>query len=93
MATPHHGSREQSELIKRFQEQQSREYARKFPDGRINENDDGELTYAVAADPKRQLVLIQFAHPTDWVGLGPDDAQKLIDSLQAKLFELRGITA
>ncbi len=92
MATEHHGSREQADLIKRFQDQQTQEYRRAFPNGRINENDDGELTYMIAADPKRQAVIIKFAHPTDWIGLDAESAEALRDKLTEKLFELRGIT-
>ena len=90
MATSNHGS--QRELIERFQQQQNQEYARRFPSGRLGADDDGELTYAIAADPKRQKILIQFAHPTDWIGLGPEEAEALRDILTQKLFELRGIT-
>jgi hypothetical protein len=92
MATQHHGDGEQSELFKRFKEQQSGEYMRRFPNGRTGADDDGELTYAIAADPRRQVVVIKFAHPTEWIGLDVASAKALRDAIDDKLLELRGIT-
>ena len=92
MASQHHGHGDQSDLIRRFREQQSGEYMRAFPDGRTGADDDGELTYAIACDKRHRTVVIQFAHPTAWIGLDVESAKKLRDAIDDKLMELRGIT-
>lgn len=91
MSTPHHGG--QGDLVRRFIEQSSGTADRQYPQGRLGADDDGDLTYAIAADVRRQRIVIKFAMPTDWIGLDAESAQQLIDALHAKLFELRGITA
>jgi hypothetical protein len=48
--------------------------------------------FAVAADPQTRTILIDFGKPVHSLGLGTDEAQGLIDVLQKKLWELRGIT-
>lgn len=93
MATQHHGDGEGSELLKRFMEQQTGEYMRRFPDGRTGADDDGELTYAIATDDKHRTIVIRFAHPTEWIGLNVEAATELRDQLTERLMALRGITA
>ena len=93
MSSQHHGEGERSELIKRFDEQQTGEYMRRFPDGRTGADDDGELTYAIATDDKHRTIVIRFAHPTDWIGLDVHAATELRDSLTERILALRGITA
>ena len=93
MSTQHHGDGERSELMKRFMEQQTGEYMRKFPDGRTGADDDGELTYAIATDDKHRTIVIRFAHPTEWIGLNVEAATELRDQLTERLMALRGITA
>ncbi|MEI8212983.1 MAG: hypothetical protein WCI02_12605 [Planctomycetota bacterium] len=92
MATQHHGDGNQSELLKRFKEQQTGEYMRRFPNGRTGADDDGELTYMIAADPRHRTIIIRFAHPTEWIGLDVASAKALRDAIDAKLLEVHGIT-
>lgn len=94
VSSQHHGSRaSQSDLIRRFLEQQTGSYQRNFPDGRMGATDDGELTYALATDQKRGVIVIKFAHPTDWIGLDIAAATELRDQLTERIMALRGITA
>ncbi len=94
MSTQHHGSnKEQSDLIERFQEQTTRDYRRRFPDGRIGSDDDGDLTYALTTDTKHGVIVMRFAHPTEWIGLDRKAAEQLRDALDERLLELRGISA
>ena len=92
MATQHHGDGERSDLMRRFMEQQSGEYDRRFPNGRTGADDDGELTYAIATDKNHQTIVIRFAHPTEWIGLDMKSAEQLRDQLTERMLELRGIT-
>ncbi|QDV86945.1 hypothetical protein [Planctomycetes bacterium TBK1r] len=96
---PHHGQdlerilREQGALRDRFIEQTTGAYSRKFPDGRIGCDDDGELTYAIANDDRHGTIIIRFAHPTEWVGLDVNAATELRDQLTERILALRGIKA
>lgn len=46
-----------------------------FPDGKINENDEGELKMAVGH--KGELVFIDFGKPVKWIGMNPSEALQL----------------
>lgn len=47
----------------------------KFPQGKLNETDEGELQFGVAHDD--QFVHVNFGKPIAWFALGPDDAVAL----------------
>lgn len=51
--------------------------------------DDGVLAYAIAADPRHRTIVIRFGKPTEWIGLGIQDAETLIDKLREKIVQLR----
>lgn len=80
-------------LLNRFVEQSTGAYQRTFPDGRMGADDDGELTYAIATDQRKRVVIIRFAHPTEWIGLDVKAATELRDQLSERILALRGITA
>ena len=93
MSFQHHNDKEQSDLIRRFLEQQSGDYQRRFPDGRTEANDDGELTYAITTDARHRTIVLRFAHPTEWIALDVKSATELRDALTDRILALRGITA
>jgi hypothetical protein len=93
MSFQHHNDKEQSDFIRRFMEQQSGNYQRKFPDGRMGGEDDGQLTYAITTDDRYRTIVIRFAHPTEWIALDVQAATELRDQLTERLMALRGITA
>jgi hypothetical protein len=41
----------------------------KFPDGKINDNDDGELRFSVGIDRQAKNVVIDFGIPIKWLAL------------------------
>lgn len=98
MSTSHHheGSgadgRNAPEVVQRFRDQLLGLNRRTYSDGRMAPDDDGDLTYAVAADLKHKMIRIDFGKPVVWIGLPPENVEQLIQILQEKLFELRGIT-
>lgn len=95
MTVQHHGDydrQRQLELIRRFHEQAEEKYRRTFPDGRINSEDDGDLTYMITTDDRHRTIVIKFAHPTEWIGLDVGAATELRDQLTERILVLRGIT-
>ncbi len=46
----------------------------KFPQGKLNEHDEGELTFGVALDPKTKLIHINFGKPVAWFAVPPEIA-------------------
>lgn len=46
----------------------------RFPQGVLNEDDEGELRMGVARDPKTGLVNINFGKPVAWFALPPENA-------------------
>ena len=81
MSLPHHGDKPSSELMKMFSEQQAGKATRKWPDGRLDGADDGQLVYVVGADPDTGLVKIDFGKPVKWMAMSPQDAVNLAQSL------------
>lgn len=101
MSVNHHGAfpeaegrddSRQSELIKRMMDQIEGTARRAYPKGRMGHEDDGILSYAVAADPRHQTIVIRFGKPVEWIGLGVDDVDSLIEKLSEMKLKLRGVT-
>ncbi len=63
----------------------------RYPDCHYGKHDEGEIQFAVAADVPNQKLLINFGKPVHCLGMTPEQAQGLIDLLQSKVWELRGI--
>lgn len=92
MSLSHHSDNSQGELIKRFVEQTMGLNKRTWSDGRIGAEDDGDLSYAMATDDARRIIIIKFPKPIDWIGLDVKSAEELRDQLTYRLLALRGIT-
>lgn len=50
-----------------------------FPEGKIDSEDEGELTMAIGA--AEGLVRVDFGSPVVWIAMGPDDARGMAASL------------
>jgi hypothetical protein len=101
MSAAHHGQpdgfsaedrRRQQELVDRLIGQFDGTAKRHYSKGRLNAADDGDLALAVTADKAKNVVVISFGKPVDWIGLGPDEVNGLINLLMGKLREL-GVAA
>lgn len=55
-----------------------------FPKGKLDDGDEGELQFAIAADSKTKKVLIDFGKPVAWLGLDPSDARNIAKALNEK---------
>jgi hypothetical protein len=95
MGTSHHGvppdpeaEKRQRELMERFVAQAEGKAKRAYSQGRVNADDDGDLAMAVSADPVKQIVIIRFGKPVEWLGLHPKEVNGLINLLKNKLGEL-----
>lgn len=53
----------------------------KFPQGKLNAQDDGELQLGVANDGRK--VILSFGVPVKWIGLDPQGAADLASALIA----------
>jgi hypothetical protein len=60
-----------------------------FPEGKYAVNDEGELSFAVAADKANGKVLINFGKPVQALGMSADDAIRLAELLTVKAGKLR----
>jgi len=63
-----------------------------FPDGVLNEDDEGELKMGVAYDPQNGIVRLHFGKPVAWLGLPPATAVALGKSLIQKAGESGVVT-
>lgn len=49
----------------------------RFPDGKISDDDDGEVTVAISRDPRDGLIHVDFGYPISWLALHPAQAVAL----------------
>lgn len=83
-----HHSPEDEEAARRFLQEIVGVAPRKWPDGRVSGDDDGETAYAIAADPVHNIVRIKFTKPMDWLGLDVKSARQLAAMLTEKADQL-----
>ena len=82
MSLPHHGDKpEESELLKRFREMQDGVASRKWPEGRVSGEDDGETVFRIGSDANKGLIQIEFPTPTQWVAMPPQTAIEMAQLL------------
>lgn len=87
MSVSHHSSSEE-ENRKRLLDQFLNRAAPAFPGGHLNSDDQGELAFAVAVDLRRNIVVIRFGKPIDWIGLRKPEVIALAKMLQEKADQL-----
>lgn len=61
----------------------------KYPSGSLGEHDEGELQFAIAADPVRKKVLMNFGKSVASIGFDPEQAISLGELLINKGLELK----
>jgi hypothetical protein len=95
MSASHHGplnpgdeQRQRDELMRRFIDQVDGKARRQYSAGRVGPDDDGDLAIAIAADKAKNIVVIRFGKPVEWIGLGPAEVNDLINLLMSKLRDL-----
>lgn len=65
----------------------------RYPEGKLTGDDEGEIRVAIAADPMKQKVVINFGKSVAWIGFTPQQAADLGQMLISKALECRGITS
>jgi hypothetical protein len=60
----------------------------RYPYGKADEHDEGELLMAIAADHGNSIVRLQFGKPIAWLGLPANEARQLAAMLMEKATEL-----
>lgn len=60
----------------------------RFPQGQLSPNDRGEISFAIATDLSKRAVVIRFAKPVDWIGLGKSETLALANLLIEKAAQL-----
>lgn len=61
----------------------------KYPRGKMNDADEGEIQFRVAADPVTKTVILDFGKQVAWLGMSRDVAEGLAELLRAKAALLR----
>lgn len=49
----------------------------KFPQGKLNEQDDGEIRIGIAADIAKRRVVVQFGTMVSWFAMPPELAREI----------------
>lgn len=95
---PHHGSdyeqvRHRRMMDEMFSRQIRGKMVREWPNGRAGGDDDGALMTRIATDFDKRIIRIEFAEPTNWVGLDIESAERMRNELTERILSLRGINA
>lgn len=95
----HHGSEELLGARDKFAQQMELEAQRlglgatgRTPDGNIHDTDEGEIRFGVAHDPNKRQVILNFGKPVTWIGMPPEQAAELAETLSEHSRRCRGIT-
>ena len=90
MSASHHGNSgpekrtsEQDEVLKRLLDQFEGRARRAYSEGRLHKDDEGDLAMAITADHQNGVVILDFGKRVKWLGLPPDQAVRLAESLIA----------
>lgn len=62
----------------------------RYPRGPLGPEDEGELRFAIASDPKAHKVVVDFGKPIAWLGMDPADAERLASALLDHARRARG---
>lgn len=62
-----------------------------YPDGKMNDDDEGALAIRVGMDQGR--IIVDFGKPVSWFGGDPDWIDSFCDQLKAKADEARRLTS
>lgn len=65
----------------RLTEQIAGRAKRQWSDGRIGPHDDGDLAFAIGPHPDRELVVMDFGKPVEFVAMTPQQAIEMAQSL------------
>lgn len=76
------------ETIKRFFEQREGIAEPEYPDGQIDETDEGALAFAIGLDRKNKIILIDFNKSVTWLGLDIKSAVQMHQVLGDRIVEL-----
>lgn len=60
----------------------------KFPEGKLNENDEGEIALGIAADKDNKKIIMNFGKPTAWIGFNVEQALNIANTLIKKASEI-----
>lgn len=90
MTLPHHGDDgQESELLKMFRQQQDGTADRKWPEGRISGDDDGQIVFKIRSDADKELVILEFPKPVTRTAM---PAQQAIDLAQLLIRHARAVS-
>lgn len=70
--------------MQRFLAEITGQAPRRWPQGRLSGEDDGETNFAIAADPVAKKVFIRFSKPMDWLGMNTSQAREFAKMLNDK---------
>lgn len=77
----HHSSIQgSSELLRRLQsgvDEHKLGATGRFPDGKLNEHDEGEIAIGIAHDAQTGKIVMNFGQPTAWIGFTKDQARDI----------------
>ena len=85
----HHSSEFGEEMKRRFLDTISLGGTGNFPRGKIDRLDEGEIKFAIAADHQTETVLVNFGKQVVWLGMTPDEAIEVSNSLRDKAIEIK----
>ncbi len=62
----------------------------KFPQGRINSNDKGEIRMSIFPDEESKVIIVEFGTKLSWIGMPPGQAREMGEALIRHANEMEG---
>lgn len=53
----------------------------KFPEGKVNKDDEGEIQILVGREEAKNVVVLKFGKPIAWIAFGPTQAKAIANLL------------
>jgi hypothetical protein len=60
-----------------------------YPNGKLNEYDEGELAVAITADTLNRCITMDFGKQVAWISMTPEQAEGFAELLKLKASEVR----
>jgi len=89
MSAQHHYSPEEQAAQRRMLQEFLGNAKPRFPQGRINPDDQGEIAFAIGTDETRKVVVLRFTKSVDWLGLDRASALRMAELIKSHAEQIR----
>lgn len=83
----HHSTKDTNEILKQMAEENDLGSTNNFPEGKLTENDEGEIKLAVGITNGK--IIMNFGEPVSWIGFNADQAIDIAIALLSQAAKIK----